>query len=180
MKCPACKSDTLIPAFLEDSFRCHTCRNCSGNWLLIEDYMSWLERYKSELINDEINYKFEDSETALICPVTGSFMLKFRINNETSHKLDYSPKVAGVWLDAGEWQYLKDKGLATSLNKIFTDHWQIQLKANNTRATFEQIYTQKFGVDDYNRVKEIRSWLQNKENKAELRAYILAEDPYSV
>jgi Zn-finger nucleic acid-binding protein len=106
-------------------------------------------------------------------------MQKFRINNDTSHKLDYSPKIGGVWLDAGEWEYLKEQGIAGSLNRIFTEQWQRQLRENDTRATLEQLYISKFGEADYAKLKELREWLDGKQNKAEMRAFLLAEDPYS-
>lgn len=179
MKCPSCKLTTLVPSFIDGLFRSHTCDSCKGNWLLIEDYVTWVERNKSELKQHDAEYELEDSKLALICPVTGSIMLKFRINNDSKHKLDYSPRVGGVWLDSGEWEYLKDRGIACSLNRIFTDQWQKQLRDNDTKATFEQLYIKKFGEADYDKIKELRGWLNSKENKAELRAYLLADNPYS-
>lgn len=62
-------------------------------------------------------------------------MQKFPINKDAKHKLDYSPKVGGVWLDAGEWEYLKEQGIACSLNKIFTEQWQKQLRSDDTKST---------------------------------------------
>lgn len=179
MKCPSCKSHTLSPSFIDGLFRSHHCENCNGDWVLIEDYVGWVERNKSELEQKEAVYTLEDSKNALICPVTGTIMQKFRINNDSTHKLDYSPRVGGVWLDAGEWEYLKSQGIACSLNKIFTDQWQKQLRDNDTKSTLEQLYIKKFGEADYKKVKELREWMNNKATRSELRAYLMAEDPYS-
>jgi Zn-finger nucleic acid-binding protein len=179
MKCPSCQSDSLTPSFIDGLFRSHHCQQCQGNWLLIEDYVSWVERNKSELKQEDAAYELEDSKAALLCPVTGAIMQKYRINNDAEHKLDYSPQVGGVWLDAGEWEYLKAQNIACSLNKIFTRQWQKQLRDNDTKATFAQLYKDKFGEADYEKVKELRRWLNEHENKAELRSYLLAEDPYS-
>ena len=41
------------------------------------------------------------------------------------------------------------------------------------------VYIKKFGLEDYEKIKEIRAWLNSKDNRAELRAYLLAEDPYA-
>ena len=179
MKCPCCPEHNLVPAFIDNLLRSHHCPHCQGHWLLIEDYVSWLERNKSDLSQDEADYQLEDSKIALFCPASGVLMQKYRINNDSDHKLDYSPQVGGVWLDRGEWEYLKSRGIACSLNKIFTTHWQRQLRENDAKATFEDLYRKKFGNEDYEKVKALRQWLYSKDNKAELRAYLLAENPYS-
>ncbi len=41
-------------------------------------------------------------------------MRKLRLSTTTEHRIDYSASVAGVWLDKGEWQLLKEEGLAGS------------------------------------------------------------------
>ncbi|MFK7976411.1 MAG: zf-TFIIB domain-containing protein [Halioglobus sp.] len=179
MKCPSCKTDSLEPAFIEKQFRAHSCSTCSGDWILIEDFVYWSER--SEVAppeQDAAGYLPEDSKNALICPVTGTIMQKYRISNASDHKLDYSPQVGGVWLDAGEWQFLKGQGLASQIGRIFTDSWQSQLRAKDTQATFVSLYERKFGTDDYRKAQEVRAWLASSDKKAELRAYLLAEDPY--
>lgn len=179
MKCPSCKTDSLQPCFIENSFRAHECASCGGDWILIEDFVVWAERNDAELLNkQESSYELEDSKLALICPVTGAIMLKYRISSDTDHKLDYSPLVGGVWLDKGEWEYLKEQGLASNINSIFTEHWQKQIRQSDAKATFADLYEKKFGQDDYQKIKELREWLESKPNKAELRAYLLARDPY--
>ena len=179
MKCPSCKTDTLQPCFIESSFRAHTCSACQGNWILIEDFVTWSERNNADLANTtDTPYELEDSKSALLCPLTGSIMLKYRISADTDHKLDYSPRVGGVWLDKGEWEYLKEQGIASKVNSVFSDHWQKQIRVNDTKATFEALYEKKFGEEDYQKVKELRGWLEASPNKAELRAYLLANDPY--
>ncbi len=44
---------------------------------------------------------------------------------------------------------------------------------------FEAIYTERFGPDDYAKVKAIREWLQTQSNRNMLIAYLLEKDPYS-
>jgi Zn-finger nucleic acid-binding protein len=120
MKCPSCKNDKLIPSFLEGLFRAHTCSDCGGNWLLIEDYVAWKERNSEHSFVKEEAFEIDDAKNALLCPMTGTIMQKYKVSNSSEHRLDYSPSVGGVWLDKGEWQYLKEHNLAGSLNKVFT------------------------------------------------------------
>lgn len=179
MKCTSCKEGQLTPSFIEGQFRAHTCSNCDGNWILIEDYVAWKERNPQFVFNESVQCEPEESKSALLCPVTGTIMRKLRLSTSTEHKIDYSASVGGVWLDKGEWQLLKSEGLAGSLNAILTAHWQKNIRINSTKDNFAEIYKEKFGEQAYQKVKELRAWLDQQANKADLRAYLLAEDPYS-
>ena len=179
MKCTSCKSGQLEPSFMEGQFRCHTCSNCQGNWILVEDYVSWKERNPQFTFTAESQCEAEETKTALLCPVTGLIMRKLRLSSKNSHRIDYSASVGGIWLDKGEWQLLKDEGLAGSLNSVLTAHWQRNIRIGSTKDNFAEIYNDKFGQETYNKVKELRLWLSEQDNKADLRAYLLAEDPYS-
>lgn len=151
--------------------------------MLIEDYVSWKERNPDYTFSEDITvYESEisDSKNALLCPVSGTIMRKFRISAENEHKLDYSSVVGGLWLDKGEWELLKSEGLAGCLNAVVTQHWQKNIRNNNSRQNFSDIYEAKFGTENYLKIKEIRNWLVPQEQKSDLRAYLLAEDPYSV
>jgi len=179
MKCTSCKQGELNPSYIEGQFRAHTCSNCEGNWILIEDYVSWKERNPQFTFNGSTSCELEESKVALLCPVTGTIMRKLRLSSTSEHKIDYSTNVGGVWLDKGEWELLKSKGLAGSLNAVLTAHWQRNIRMNTTKDNFSEIYKDKFGDNSYNKIKELREWLVNQPNKADLRAYLLAEDPYS-
>ena len=179
MLCTSCKSGKLNPSYIDSLFRAHTCDNCGGNWILIEDYVSWKERNPDQEFTTVEVEDVQDSGKALLCPVSGAIMRKLRINKDSAHKLDYSARVGGVWLDKGEWELLKQEGLAGSLNAILTEQWQTKIKDQKAEATFEALYREKFGDEDYEKVKQLRSWLTDNPNKADLRAYLLADDPYS-
>ena len=179
MKCTNCKQGDLLPSFIEGQFRAHTCSSCEGSWIFIEDYVYWRKRNPQLTFNPEITIDAEESKQALLCPVTGTIMRKLKLNTSTEHRIDYSASVGGVWLDKGEWELLKEEGLAGSLNAVLTSQWQRNIRINSTKDNFSEIYKDKFGADAYNKVKELREWLYQQPNKADLRAYLLAEDPYS-
>ena len=181
MKCTSCKKGTLVPSFIEGQFRAHTCDNCHGNWILIEDYVAWKERNPNYQFANDIQFNTDgtDSNKALLCPITGTIMRKFRISSSTDHRVDYSNAVGGIWLDQGDWELLKEKGLAGTLNAVVTQHWQQQIREQSTKQHFADIYQDKFGKETYDKVKEFRQWLEGQPHKGDLRAYIMAEDPYS-
>ncbi|MCK4841611.1 MAG: zf-TFIIB domain-containing protein [Methylococcales bacterium] len=179
MKCTSCNKGILSPSFIDGLFRAHTCTECGGNWVLIEDYLIWKERNPEFEFSDEVTCEAEDSTTTLLCPVTGTVMRKFRLAAKNSHRLDYSSSVGGVWLDKGEWELLKKEGLAGSLNAVLTEYWQNNIRLDSAKDSFEAIYKDKFGLQTYGKAREFREWLNNQPCKADLRAYILADDPYS-
>lgn len=179
MKCTSCKAGVLSPSFIDGLFRAHTCTHCGGNWILVEDYVSWKENNPAYSFSDDVSCEAEDTESALLCPQSGTIMRKFRITSDSSHRLDYSAAVGGVWLDKGEWDLMKKDGLAGSLNAVLTAQWQKNIRMNTAKDNFADLYIEKFGRETYDRVKEIRQWLNEQPNKADLRAYLLAEDPYS-
>jgi len=179
MKCTSCQQGNLIPSFIEGLFRAHTCSSCEGNWILIEDYVAWKERHPEYEFDARINCEIDETKQALLCPVTGSIMRKLRLSNTTEHRIDYSASVGGVWLDKGEWELLKQEKLAGSLNAVLTAYWQRNVRMNSTKDNFVEIYKDKFGEEHYQKIKEIRAWLSSQPNKHDLKAYLLAEDPYS-
>lgn len=179
MRCTSCKQGELTPTFIEGQFRAHICSNCQGYWILIEDYVAWKERNPQFTFSDDLHCELDDTKQAILCPITGTIMRKLRLSTSTEHRVDYSASVGGVWLDKGEWELLKNEGLAGSLNAVLTAHWQRNIRINNTKENFSEIYQDKFGEDAYKKVKELREWLYQQSNKADLRAYLLAEDPYS-
>ncbi|AKJ43474.1 zf-TFIIB domain-containing protein [Pragia fontium] len=180
MQCPKCKTGVLQPTRLDNLIPVHTCNACGGNWLILEDYL----RYKGQLpesaeLPNDVVVESEETKSALLCPVTGSLMLKFRISKDTEHRLDLSPKVNGIWLDKGEWELLNAHGLADKLNAIFTDVWQRQIRESHTQAQFDEMYLSQFGQEDYDKVKDLREWLQQHPQKDRLKAFLLADNPWS-
>lgn len=179
MKCTSCKQGELTPSFIDGQFRAHTCSNCNGNWILIEDYVAWKERNPHFSFDENLSYEVDETKQAMLCPVSGTIMRKFRLSTTSEHRIDYSAVVGGVWLDKGEWELLKNEGLAGSLNAVLTANWQRNIRIDSTKDNFSAIYQDKFGQASYEKVKAMREWLYAQPNKADLRAYLLAEDPYS-
>lgn len=146
---------------------------------MLTDYLRWMEQNKDlKLVgsSDEV-IEAEESEAALFCPQTGSIMTKYRFATDSDHRLDYSPRINAVWLDAGEWELIKQKGLAGCLNNVFTSHWQKELVGKESAEILAGMYERKFG-EHYASIKEFRTLLESMPVKHEVLAYLMAEDPY--
>jgi len=182
MNCTACSKGKLNPSFIDGLFRAHTCSECGGDWILIEDYAAWRERHPDYEFAKDIQFEEEkvlDKKQAILCPVTNTIMRKFKISAHNTHRLDYSSATGGLWLDKGEWELLSQEGLAGSLNALVTDSWQRKIRQDSAKENLSDIYSDKFGDDVYSKLKEMREWLKTQPQKADLRAYLMAEDPYS-
>ncbi|MFD1260097.1 zf-TFIIB domain-containing protein [Entomomonas asaccharolytica] len=183
MKCPSCQQGELKYSQLEESLPCQTCNHCAGNWLLLIDYLSWQSVTKfaptPEEINTNTTIEVDETRRALLCPVSGKLMTKFRISSKTTHKIDLSTTVNGIWLDKGEWELLKQQGLSHKLNSIFTEPYQKSIREELASKSFAEHYQQQFGEETYQKLKTFRAWLDKQDKRAALLAYLIAEDPYS-
>jgi Zn-finger nucleic acid-binding protein len=180
MKCPSCGAGRLESSYFDGLFACQSCSNCGGELILLRDFKRWQERHsESEFsASAEVEVISEDTSRAMICPLSKRLMTKYRISADTQHRLDLSPTVNAVWLDKGEWSLLKEKGLATKLSEIFTDHWQHEILDVENAVVMHQLYQRKFG-DQYEKIRQFKIMIDGMCNRSEVIAYLLAEDPYS-
>lgn len=181
MKCTGCGQGQLKEGLIDGLFKGRTCNYCGGYWLLVDDYLSWKDNHPDYTFAEDVVCEEDISEStrALLCPASGSLMSKFKIASTSPHRIDYSASVGGIWLDKGEWSLLKGAGLANSLNSIVTQTWQHKLRSDSAKEHFRKMYREKFGEESYGKVKEFREWLTAQANSADLKSYIMSDDPYS-
>lgn len=179
MKCTACKAGNLSPAYLDVLLPCHTCTGCGGSLLKMVDYFRWQDDAESLDLerNPPVDVLAEETTKALMCPKTGGVMTKYRISADTEHRLDFSAAINAVWLDSGEWGLLKQNGLALRLNRIFTDHWQHEIRDQESQETMRELYARRFG-DHYQELQQMRAKLAELPDRHEALAYLSADDPY--
>ena len=60
-----------------------------------------------------------------------------------------------------------------------TNVWQRKIRETSAKDSFVNIHHEKFGADVYAKIKEMRRWLNTQPHKADLRAYLMADYPYS-
>ena len=179
MKCTSCNNGQLASAYLEGLFPCHTCSNCGGNLIILSDYLRWRDQNEDIDLSSEKPLQIEAQETskAMLCPKTGGIMTKYKISKGSEHRLDLSPTINAIWLDKGEWELLKENGLASKLNNIFTSHWQHEIRSQESADIIKALYKEKFGKN-YTTLKEFRELLNSMPARSEALAYLMADDPY--
>lgn len=181
MSCPTCKG-TLDKKKLAEHLLGQSCTSCEGVLLTLKDYLYYLSR--SDAVDEDLSFNEdetvldEDTSSAIICNC-GQIMSKYRISHNTDRRIDCCSACQSIWLDNGEWEYLKVNNLHRLINKIFTDVHQRNIRLEGTRVTLGNNYKRILGVSDYNILKELRNWIDSNKNKSTILAYLNTNDPYS-
>lgn len=176
MLCPSCKTTTLAPDILENSAPCDTCPQCSGVLLSLASHTDELvieeatldapiERHASEIA---------DSKRALCCPQCQRIMVKFKVTADAAHSLDFCFGCAKVWLDSGEWTYLKSLGLHRRIRSITTDSWQRRLREEAGLKLRIENFRLSVGQEAFSVVEEFRLWLSAQPKRDEILLHLSA------
>lgn len=178
--CPECLTIELLPDFLEKLLSTKSCPNCHGHWLLIENFVIWQKDYGDQISKGlPLDENMVNVKKLLICPVTKKIMRKFPIHESVSHTLNFSEEISGVWLSSYDWQLLKSLDLDASLNKIFTPAWQSNIRQNQTKIIFEQRYIQRFGQDDYEKLRAFKLWIEEHKEKDAILSFLSSKNPWA-
>jgi Zn-finger nucleic acid-binding protein len=184
MNCPVCKTSQLISTELESNLSALKCLECGGNWIHGAEYWKWLEKHGPSLpeeraVPDEGWSPIEPSKY-LDCPECRFRMLKYLVGHGLNFSLDHCEGCKGIWLDRNEWETLKKRNLHDDMNSMLTSFWQTQARRVPRKQHLEQVYIRRFGADDYAEIKKIRAWLETRQNKQGLLAYLTDKDPFDV
>ena len=184
MDCPVCKIPLNSSDHLEPQLIAKVCKQCSGHWVNSYQYWKWRDYQKEPLPrippNEEDEIIVKDSNKAKLCPECGHFLRSSRVGHGLNFALDRCANCGGFWFDKNEWAALRQAGLHLDTHSIFTKVWQREVKQNAIREDFDRIYSERFGRDDYSKIKRIRNWIQNHPKKDFILRYIFDEDPYSI
>ncbi len=181
MNCPGCKKTDFELAELEPDLVVDVCRNCRGKWIAYANYERWLKIHGDTLPElssvEDPDMTIPRFELAKLCPGCRRMLIKYKVGRDLPFKIDRCSNCAGVWLEENEWEILKSRNLHDELNKIFTDHWQEDVKREETRKALERIYEEKFGADDYAKIRAFKEWAESHEKRDEILAYIRDKNP---
>jgi Zn-finger nucleic acid-binding protein len=183
--CPICKNRTLRSTTYDETLPVHECPSCGGAWLRANEYGLWLRNQTpgaydfSEIKGFGSSQQIIDSKQAAFCPDCGHFMMRYQIGSTVDFHLDRCNHCNGAWFDRNEWQALKAADLHDEIHRIFTRPWQQQIRAEEMAGKLDALYREKFGETDYEKIKQIRAWLDANPNRNTLLAYLTDRDPYT-
>jgi Zn-finger nucleic acid-binding protein len=183
MKCPVCKLDTLDSNTLVEGLPAKRCSNCEGVWIDSNAYIAWWKSKDEDATAQQVKSSMDPAwnvDELKLCPNSGHIMGRYKIFPDTEYYLDRCGHCNGIWFDKSEWDALVELNLHDNVNEFFTRPWQDDMHAAETRNHMEKLYLEKFGADDYERIKQTREWLKNHSKQGMLLAFLQASDPYKI
>lgn len=176
LKCPICKAIPLEVKPLEDGLVAAECGGCGGKWIKSEDYLKWIE---SRPQADGTGAKavglrpVKDSGPGKFCPGCGRFMSRATPGHGLEFFINRCGGCGGIWLDANEWENLRDAGLHDDIHFIFSPAWQADLAKAEREAQRERRLAEKIGPEAMSELKRTKAWLDSHPNRAELCAFLV-------
>jgi Zn-finger nucleic acid-binding protein len=86
--------------------------------------------------------------------------------------IDRSPATGGIWLDKGEWESLKQRGLHVNLNLIFTASYQRDLRSAEYAQSLEKVFQERIGQQDFERVAKFKEWMAHHPKRRDILCYL--------
>lgn len=176
MQSPLYPDVTLLPFNLEPDLPVYECPKSGGIWIPLTNYLEW-KRHQPRpaqapeggglpAVADDTNRK------ALVCPESGRLLFRYKVGHGLMFHVDVSPDTGGLWLDRGEWQALKSKGLHTELNLISSSAYQHQIRASEYEAKLDQTFRDRIGAADFAKVAEFKKWLADHPRRRDICNYL--------
>lgn len=179
MNCPICEGYILKPKRQENGVITFSCDNCHGALLSIIHYIdSSRSNRKATYVTHAIN-QIDDTKELINCPKCSGFMTKYKISNQTHNRLDLCFRCYETWIDSGEWQLLQQLELENQLPNIFSQEWQDKIVAEEVSRKIQAKYEDYFGAD-FEKIQQIKSFIDNHRNKASIIRYLEAKDKLKV
>ena len=176
MNCPVCKKVRLSDKELETHLKANQCSGCGGRWVASWQYWKWKEQYGGHLPNRPVagadDLSVEDSTAAKLCPECRHFLRRYPVGEDLDFSLDRCGNCGGTWFDKNEWEVLKSRGLHENVHQVFSEIWQHRLRNADHQTRMDNMYKEKFGPGDYEKIKEIKEWITGHACEAELKAFL--------
>ncbi|MDZ4812753.1 MAG: zf-TFIIB domain-containing protein [Pseudomonadota bacterium] len=174
ISCPSCDKSELSATTLEDYLPARICLQCRGTLLSLIAYRDWRNMHApparaANNVGEACNVA--DSTKLLRCPHCAALMTKFRFSADAKNQIDLCDRCDSVWLDHGEWVLVEHLALSGQLAKVFDANWQKRLREEQARRRAEERWRLQLG-EDYEKVRELRTWLALHPKGKELVAYL--------
>jgi len=178
MRSPVCPDVNLQPKEIEPGLLGYECPQSGGFWIPLAAYEQWkakqppLAGVASLASAEAVSVGPDPKRAALICPESGVVMLRYKAGHGLPFHIDRSPATGGVWLDKGEWQALKQKGLHLDLSLIFTASYQRDLRSAEYAQSLEKVFQDRIGQADFQRVAEFKEWMTGHPKHRDIWCYL--------
>jgi Zn-finger nucleic acid-binding protein len=177
MRSPVSPDVDLQPREIEPGLDGLECPRSGGIWIPLAAYERWRASQPAFVAPGPdqpppVSMPPDLKRPALICPESGCVLLRYKAGHGLSFQIDRSPVTGGVWLDQGEWDALKQKGLHVDLNLIFTASYQRDLRAADYAQTLEKAFQERIGQADFERAAQFKEWMNQHPRRRDIWCYL--------
>jgi Zn-finger nucleic acid-binding protein len=179
MQSPVHPDVALQPKEIEPGLSAYQCPKSGGVWIPLASFLAWKEQHRETQVPAPQGYQpqlADDSHRhALVCPESGRLLIRYRVGHGLQFHIDLSPATGGVWLDKGEWEALKSKGLHSQMNLIFTASYQRQIRTDDYAESLEHAFRSRIGEADFHKVAAFKDWVAAHPKCRDICCYLLAD-----
>lgn len=178
MRCSSCREGELKASRFEHGLPCYQCSDCGGTLLSLSPYVDWMaaqDRTAAASQPECFEHDGSDTRHAMCCPKCGRLMVKYKVQADGRHGLDYCFGCEEVWLDRGEWTYLKSEGLHLHITEVTTESWQRRLREQASARHREERFRNAIGPGTFEEVQRLHAWLQQQPARGEILRYLAQE-----
>ena len=170
--CPKCSGKFKIRLF-EDLVSGYECQNCHGCLINIQD-LNILDEEDALNVNvGSVELVQEDNVKALICPLSGTIMARFKFSNNSDRYLEYSLLSGYIWFDQGEFNEVLKEVKIKDIPKIFSDAFQAELREKMLHNVVEQRFRDILG-NRFEEVKQLKDTIHSREELIDIMNYLKA------
>ena len=112
-----------------------------------------------------------DTQDVITCGKCRNLMTKYRISADSRNRIDLCAKCEDVWLDDGEWELIETLVGSHELANITSQPWQHKVTSDTVDKMASERLSKELG-DDYQRIFELREWLEEHPSRFEILAYL--------
>ncbi len=179
MKSPVANREEMKHVVLDKGLIAYKCVETGGIFIPAGSYWSWLDQQPERLPHREpmagIAPPIIDSQHAKICPETGTVMMRCAVGHGFDFSIDRSLK-GSIWLDAGEWEALKQRNFHDELHLIFSAPWQQAVRNEEIYAERRERMKSQLGEDLLSQLDDLKASLRDHAARDLALSYLLHED----
>ena len=174
MNCPVCDG-TLEKSSRDEKLTVKECNKCGGEFIPSYQYYTWIQVEQKPLPALKVETPVQsphDSAPGKICPECGGIMTRHKIGRGLEFHVDRCGQCAGIWLDQGEWELLKEKDFHDKIHYIFSSVWKGELREQEIVLDKEEATRARLGEENYQKVKDFKDWYDTQTEKSLIMAYL--------
>lgn len=180
MKSPIYTEIDLVQTELEPGLTSWRCPESGGNWIPAPAYWQWHSSLSHELKgygNDsKENMSAPHTEAlkqrpALLCPESNCILVRYKVGG-LGIFIERSPISGGIWLDAGEWNLLKENTIHAHLHEIFTTSYQKRILREEAHQHMMEKFYDDLGEDVADSLSELADWLKEHPKKRRIIGWL--------